>query len=603
MDHNKKLSEALLKADGIDPAKISEAERDVFREMLDNEKKRMKRLSWVSVGAVWMFAIVLLGLIASEKILELLHVPFVVGIFVVAAVMWFVNIRYVFPRNRMIKESNKKISKLHYLVYGKHRGFAMVSRKDEKRIIHWPRIILITAGLCLFMSLGGAGVYYLLCQRWIYSTSPWFHIFYCTAISLSLVLFGLREGLKAPLEELAEVKSKPSKPKDRPEIWRTVMHSSITKYAAAAVIIIGALIGTNMLNGTPAWADVLEEVKKAKSVYYKSTSQLDDFSWSNEVMINQEGVQRDVLNDGGNIHVFDFRNGFELQLNTQCKTAYRTVRTPQPHMKLFNSLDFLASRHEKGNVRFVDYEVIDGIEAEVYEDIHPLQHSRTTIWIDPETKLPMRVVTEDTPPMDAKYLPIKNISMNSNDFGYNKNRSISGRLSGSCTPLYRKQIMADFKWNIDLDPSMFSTEIPPGYEQHEQELPFEPSEADLIETLRFWAEVSNEMFPVDVNDLMDPNTIEPMIVETFKKGIDPKQEFEDAADFMNTVRWAASFAERKIIKGNWYASAEPVYLSEADKPLYWWKLEDSEMYRVIYGDLTVEDVAPENLPESFLTEN
>jgi hypothetical protein len=32
-------------------------------------------------------------------------------------------------------------------------------------------------------------------------------------------------------------------------------------------------------------------------------------------------------------------------------------------------------------------------------------------------------------------------------------------------------------------------------------------------------------------------------------------------------------------------------------PIFWYHPEGSEIYRVIYGDLRVEDVAPEDLPE------
>jgi hypothetical protein len=47
---------------------------------------------------------------------------------------------------------------------------------------------------------------------------------------------------------------------------------------------------------------------------------------------------------------------------------------------------------------------------------------------------------------------------------------------------------------------------------------------------------------------------------------------------------------------DWHVSSEPVFFGEGDKPLYWWTLEDSGMYRVIYGDLRVEDIMPEDLP-------
>ena len=208
MDNNKKLAEGLLKADGIDPTNITESERMVFRQMLDREEKHMKHLSWITVGAMLIFALAMVGLCVSENILDALHIPFVVGFLVIMAAMLIIMIRYTPGHNRSLRESGRKISKLYYLVHGKHRGIALVVKKDGKRFIYWPRIIMIAVVLWLLVSLGGAGVYYLLCQRWIISSSPMLHIFYCTVISLSFVIFILRDGLKTPLEELVEVKAK-----------------------------------------------------------------------------------------------------------------------------------------------------------------------------------------------------------------------------------------------------------------------------------------------------------------------------------------------------------------------------------------------------------
>ena len=172
MDNNKELSEGLLKADGIDPSCVSEAERAVFREMLENEKKNMNGLTWRTNAMQGIFVIALLGLCFFGDSLERVGIPFVVSFFVVVASMWIVIIMFVRTHYKKLKESNKKISKLYYLVHGKHRGCAIVSRKDGKRIVHWPSLIIITIVLWLFTFLSCAGVYYLLCQRWIFVSSP-----------------------------------------------------------------------------------------------------------------------------------------------------------------------------------------------------------------------------------------------------------------------------------------------------------------------------------------------------------------------------------------------------------------------------------------------
>ena len=40
-----------------------------------------------------------------------------------------------------------------------------------------------------------------------------------------------------------------------------------------------------------------------------------------------------------------------------------------------------------------------------------------------------------------------------------------------------------------------------------------------------------------------------------------------------------------------------VKLGDADKAIFWYRPKGAEKYRVIYGDLSVKDVAPENLPK------
>ena len=98
MDKDKKLFEGLLKTDGIDPTAATESERTAFRKMLDSEQKRMKRLSRISIGALWVFALALIGLCVSENILEVLHIPFVVGCLIITVAMWIVIIKYMPPR-------------------------------------------------------------------------------------------------------------------------------------------------------------------------------------------------------------------------------------------------------------------------------------------------------------------------------------------------------------------------------------------------------------------------------------------------------------------------------------------------------------------------
>jgi outer membrane lipoprotein-sorting protein len=73
---------------------------------------------------------------------------------------------------------------------------------------------------------------------------------------------------------LAQEKTKKvSSAQIQPDIWRIIMKSKMTKFAAAAVIIIGVLIGMNMLNGTSAWAieQTIEALKKVQTIVISGT--------------------------------------------------------------------------------------------------------------------------------------------------------------------------------------------------------------------------------------------------------------------------------------------------------------------------------------------
>jgi hypothetical protein len=49
-------------------------------------------------------------------------------------------------------------------------------------------------------------------------------------------------------------------------------------------------------------------------------------------------------------------------------------------------------------------------------------------------------------------------------------------------------------------------------------------------------------------------------------------------------------------ESNWRYAGENVSYGDADTPIFWYCPVGSENYRVIYGDLTVEEVLPEDLP-------
>ena len=82
------------------------------------------------------------------------------------------------------------------------------------------------------------------------------------------------------------------------------------------------------------------------------------------------------------------------------------------------------------------------------------------------------------------------------------------------------------------------------------------------------------------------------------QGIEPTEESVlDLQNIIQEINRGGMFVMTLPADSNWHYAGKDVKFGQADKPIFWYKPEGSEIYRVIYGDLRVEDVAPENLPE------
>jgi len=57
------------------------------------------------------------------------------------------------------------------------------------------------------------------------------------------------------------------------------------------------------------------------------------------------------------------------------------------------------------------------------------------------------------------------------------------------------------------------------------------------------------------------------------------------------------FVQLLKAENDWHYMGKNVKLGDSESPVCWYRPEGSETYRVIYGDLSVKDVAPENLPK------
>jgi hypothetical protein len=401
-------------------------------------------------------------------------------------------------------------------------------------------------------------------------------------------------------------------------IRRIIMKSPITKIAAAAVIIIAAayFLSTKISITTPAFADIFKQIYKADSVVYNQTfftgsskgltlEQMIQQGFTGKNMTTQSGILRDEL-QGGAILLFDFADNKTMQLEPAMKKAILTYHTGRKRTQnVFNWLDWVSRLHEKDG-KFIGKENLNEIQTNVY--IVEMPFEKTTVWVDPETNLPVQVIMVDFPNPD-KDIVVPQISLSESDFGskndfggqggYSSSITIgSGRGSPEGIQKEMTQILTNFVWNCHLDDSLFSMEPPEGYSLEEKQFDVsEPGEKNLIEALAFWAEMSEGSFPSNINDLCDPNLINPKLIKKYDKDSAPQQELEQAMVKANIILKGLYFAQELKANQNWNYNSEGVKLGDSNIPLCWWKKVNSEQCRVIYADLSIADVNAEDLTQ------
>ena len=353
---------------------------------------------------------------------------------------------------------------------------------------------------------------------------------------------------------------------DALKIRRTIMKSPMTKIAVAAVIIIAVLIGINPFGSSITFADVVKPLLNARTLILDIVVNTDGPDVDedtdpvvHDVIVDQR-IRRVVSLQEHLVNIFDTESAKMITLHTDGKVAvYSDIQghvqdITQNYMTflldiitdLQNNPDFEA---EKIGEKEIDGQKVVGFLA---RDL--------TIWADAETGLPVRIEGQ------------------------------SPRLS---------VIYKNFQFNIPVEElqSQVSMEMPDGYKLVESKGgEFDmgtPTEQDLVDCLRIWAE-----------DLMDGNFPETIGMTELTKML-PQIEAKLAESITSEAEGTQKgmslgkgmlFHMSILDQDNHYAGSG-VKVGEADKAVFWYLPDGSDTYRVIYGDLSVKDVAAEDLPK------
>jgi len=349
-------------------------------------------------------------------------------------------------------------------------------------------------------------------------------------------------------------------------IWRTIMKSRTGKIAAAVVIIVSVVTGIHFLGGpteSVAWADVVRPILTARTVIFNVIPVEGENVPINRVMnMGTQRVRSEVLSaDGKTVQViaiidYDTFRMLELIPNKKIAILIELKDIPEkPENVLETMRNIITELQNDPNVSVepLGEKEIDGQIAKGFRATGP--DEELTVWADPQTALPIR--------MEQKWRQMQFV----------------------CT---------DFQFDIEMDESLFSMEIPEGYsELPSAELPIASStEQDLVETLRIWAEVILDgVFPRDFSGQV--------YVDDSKKNREKFAKLQQEQKLELAMNLGPGFIFVQLLKAenDWHYVGKNVKFGDSESPVCWYRPEGSETYRVIYGDLSVKDVAPANLPK------
>jgi hypothetical protein len=351
------------------------------------------------------------------------------------------------------------------------------------------------------------------------------------------------------------------------------MNSTARKMAIAAAILIAVLLGLHYLGGSPvgttvAWADVLQNMEAARTVTFVLQSENvyegDEHWWEKgEMKIKGPYRRRDVTSTyrygDGPIHEeksistgdLSQQNRF-VMLKPQRKWAY-TADSHGAGDKLL-TYDGLKKDFRDGTEENLGQAEIDGRKTicfRVSKDDKVI-----TVWADPATALPVRI--EQTANNGKDKITLSNVA-----------------------------------FDVPLDDEIFNMTPPQDYAvvnmtTGEFTIPFELTEKHLIQALAISAKSLSGKFPTRFRGGRPGQEATDKYIAESKTAV-PVEEVDD-------TMLGTEFVKRLPQGSDWQYVGEDVKLGDASKPVCWYRKPDSKTCRVIYGDLSVRDVAPENLP-------
>lgn len=345
-----------------------------------------------------------------------------------------------------------------------------------------------------------------------------------------------------------------------PRLGRYFMKNPMIKLAAAAIIVVAVILGLNpFTKGTVTFARVSEYLLSYGTI---ALDLIPGGEASGPVMhdvIKGNRIRR-TMSNMDIVMILDLDSEKMLHLNPTTKSAaYVDIQgtvTEGTH-ELLNMVRSIVSRVEENPeivVQKLGRRDFDGVEAVGFQLKEP--NVTISLWADPVTATPKRI-----------------------DIAIGQNRGI----------------LKNIEFDIPVSDDLVSMEVPEGYTLAQQPMVMgEASEEDLIVTLELWAvQVRNRIFPdkIGVPQLMQ-------LLPDLTAALEQMEgsEAEKTALGMHYGR-TVMFLQLLGQQGEWHYAGKDVTFGDSETAVFWYRRGDTKTYRIIYGDLHVEEVGLDRLPQ------
>jgi len=361
--------------------------------------------------------------------------------------------------------------------------------------------------------------------------------------------------------------------------WRWIMRSPVSRVAAAVIFVLaitGVAVWFHAADTAPAFADFLQPILEAKTVKYKTTTEMKGppaiTGTAQVMMLNASRSRTETEVEMPNmpkhkmVTIWDGSQGKSLHLQPAQKraTLYDYVNMPRDktpnqdplgglRAMLLDSENKRYDKREPLGKRDIDGRQVVGFRISLAGGVF-------SVWGDPKTGLPVRVEAITAMAPNAKIT------------------------------------MSDFEFNVEMDESLFSLEPPAGYEVMVVRSPANDGspdeEKDLIEFFRSFSSFSGGAFPdsLDGESLWGIVHRRVQISHSLEQPRKPRERRqEELSEAVTLLQRGLRFAVALPPEADSHYAGKDISLGAADTPIFWYRPKDAKAYRVVYADLSIRE--------------